>query len=311
MKRSTLATLASLAGYSIFGFSFLFSKLALDMTSPFVLLSVRFLTAFLVLNLLLLTKRVSISLKNKPVLPLLLMGLVQPVIYFICEAYGIAMTSSSFSGVMIGLVPVAGLIFGVLFLKEKCTLFQVACTLEVMDEYYEYLGEFLGTLCSVVGVTLTTSGGMGTFSLPGFLLLLGAVTSGALFTVLSRSIAGHFSAFERTYVMFALGSAVFTAIAAVESRGNVAALAAPLPSPAFWGAVLYLAVVSSVCAFLLINFSLNHISAGRSLIFSNFTTVISVLAGIFLMGDAFSPIQLLGIAIITASVFGVSYQKEA
>ena len=97
MKRSTLATLASLAGYSIFGFSFLFSKLALDMTSPFVLLSVRFLTAFLVLNLLLLTKRVSISLKNKPVLPLLLMGLVQPVIYFICEAYGIAMTSSSFS----------------------------------------------------------------------------------------------------------------------------------------------------------------------------------------------------------------------
>lgn len=293
MKRSTLATLASLAGYSIFGFSFLFSKLALDMTSPFVLLSVRFLTAFLVLNLLLLTKRVSISLKNKPVLPLLLMGLVQPVIYFICEAYGIAMTSSSFSGVMIGLVPVAGLIFGVLFLKEKCTLFQVACT-----------------LCSVVGVTLTTSGGMGTFSLPGFLLLLGAVTSGALFTVLSRSIADHFSAFERTYVMFALGSAVFTAIAAVESRGNVAALAAPLTSPAFWGAVLYLAVVSSVCAFLLINFSLNHISAGRSLIFSNFTTVISVLAGIFLMGDAFSPIQLLGIAIITASVFGVSWQKE-
>lgn len=293
MKTSTLATLASLAGYSIFGFSFLFSKLALDMTTPFVLLSFRFLTAFLVLNLLLLAGKAKISLKGKPVLPLLLMGVVQPVIYFICEAYGIAMTSSSFSGIMIGLVPVAGLIFGVLFLKEKCTVFQAVCT-----------------LCSVVGVALTTGGGMGEFSLPGFLLLLGAVTSGALFTVLSRSIANHFSAFERTYVMFALGSVVFTAIAAVENRGNFSSLAAPLSSPAFWGAVLYLAVVSSVCAFLLINFSLNHISAGRSLIFSNFTTVISVLAGIFLMGDAFSPIQLIGIAIITVSVFGVSYQKE-
>ena len=294
MKRSTLATLASLAGYSIFGFSFLFSKLALDMTTPFVLLSVRFLTAFLVLNLLLLTKRVSLSLKNKPVLPLLLMGLVQPVIYFICEAYGISMTSSSFSGVMIGLVPVAGLILGVLFLREKCTLLQAVLT-----------------LCSVCGVALTTSGGMGEVSLPGFLLLLGAVISGALFTVLSRSISGHFSAFERTYVMFALGSVVFTAIAAVESRGNTAALANVLTSPLFWGAVLYLAVVSSVCAFLLINFSLSHISAGRSLIFSNFTTVISVLAGIFLMGDTFSPLQLLGMAIITVSVFGVSWQKEA
>ena len=45
------------------------------------------------------------------------------------------------------------------------------------------------------------------------------------------------------------------------------------------------------------------------MIFANFTTVISVLAGIFIMGDHFVPTQLLGIAIITWSVFGVSYQK--
>ena len=45
-------------------------------------------------------------------------------------------------------------------------------------------------------------------------------------------------------------------------------------------------------------------------IFSNFTTVISVLAGIFLMKDTFSPVQLAGIVIIVLSVFGVSLQKE-
>ena len=68
--------------------------------------------------------------------------------------------------------------------------------------------------------------------------------------------------------------------------------------------------MSSVGAFLLINYSLNHISAGRTLIFSNFTTVISILAGIFILGEQFSLMQLLGIVIITVSVFGVSYQKE-
>ena len=292
MKQTKKAILASLIGNSIFGFSFLFSKVALGIVSPFVLLSIRFLTAFLMLNLLCLTGKCKISLRGKPVGLLLLLGLVQPVCYFICETYGISMTSASFSGVMIGLAPVVGLIFGMLFLKEKCTLLQGVCT-----------------IFSAIGVGMTTTGGFGA-SLGGFLMLLGAVCSAALFAILSRRIAGLFSAVERTYVMFALGSTVFTSIALAQNGWNPAALLTPLTQPTFVIAVLYLAVVSSVCAFLLINYALSHIPAGRALIFSNFTTVISVLAGIFIMKDAFTPMQLRGMAIITASVFGVSIQKE-
>ena len=292
MDQSLKAHFASLLGYSIFGFSFLFSKIALDLVSPFVLLSIRFLVAFAVLNLLWLTGKCGLCLRGKPVGMLLLLGFVQPVLYFIFESYGISQTSASFSGVMIGLAPVMGLVFGVLFLKEKCTAFQVVCT-----------------LLSVVGVAMTTTGGFGA-SVSGFLLLLGAVVSAALFAILSRGIATHFSAFERTYVMFALGSAVFTAIALVQNRQDMGAVFASLGEPALWVSVGYLAVVSSVCAFLLINYSLSHIPAGRALIFSNFTTVISVVAGILIMKDTFSPVQLLGIVIITASVFGVSVQKE-
>ena len=294
MEQKIKATFAGLLGYSIFGFSFLFSKIALDLVSPSVLLSVRFLAAFLVMNGLLLSGAQRISLRGKPVGMLLLLGLAQPVLYFLFEAYGISMTSASFSGVMIGLAPVVGLVFGVLFLKERCTVFQALCT-----------------VLSVVGVAMTTTGGFGTVSLKGFFLLLGAVISAALFAILSRKTAAHFSAFERTYVMFALGSGVFSAIALWENRRDLSVLTDSLSRHgAFWAAVAYLAVASSVCAFLLINYSLSHISAGRALIFSNFTTVISVLSGIFLMGDSFTSVQLIGILIITVSVFGVSAQKE-
>lgn len=290
MDKSAKAILAALLGYSIFGFSFLFSKLALDVAAPSVLLAIRFLVAFGVLNLMLLAGKQKITVKGKPVGKLLLMGLIQPVIYFICEANGIALTTASFSGVMIGLSPVAGLLFGVLFLKETCTLLQVGCT-----------------LLSVLGVALTTTGGFGSFSLPGFLLLLGAVLSAAAFTVISRSISGHFSAFERTYVMFAMGSVVFTGMALVQN--DRAAWLAPLGKPFFWVAVAYLAVLSSVCAFLLINYAVNYVSAGHTLILSNFTSVISVLAGILILKDSFTPLQLAGIAIILVSVFGVSWQS--
>ncbi len=293
LSKNSKATLAALLGYSIFGFSFLFSKTALEFTSPFGLLAVRFIAAFISMNIVFLFGKAKISLKGKPVGALLLLGFIQPVCYFIFETYGIDSTSAAFSGVMIGMVPVVGLIFGILFLHEKCTVLQ---------------GFF--TVFSVFGVYLTTAGGFGNISAKGFFLLLGAVFSAALFTVLSRKTSEHFSAFERTYVMFLLGSAVFVPIAFFEHRNDFPEFAKAFSEPLFWVSVIYLAVVSSVCAFLLINFSLNHIPAGKALIFSNFTTVISVLAGIFIMGDSFSEVQIIGIVIITASVFGVSYKKQ-
>lgn len=293
MSQHFKATLAGLLGYSIFGFSFLFSKTALDLASPLTLLSIRFLVAFLVLNLFLLSGKMRISLKGKPVLRLLVMGLLQPVIYFICEAYGIAMTTSSFAGVVIGLVPVAGLLCGILFLKERCTVFQAVCT-----------------VMSVIGVILTSSGGMGAFSLPGFLLLLISVFSTTLFTVISRSISTQFSPFERTYVMTAMGAAVFTVIALFQNDGQADSWLRPLSSSNFWISVLYLAVLSSVGSFLLINYAVNHLSTGHTLIFSNFSTVISILAGILIMHDTFSPIQIIGVTVIVLSVFGVSCNKK-
>ncbi len=293
MRNRTKAILAGLAGYGIFGFSFLFSKVALELASPFTLLSFRFLTAFLALNAVRFSGKVSFSLKGKPVALLLLLGLVQPVIYFVCESYGIALTTTSFSGVMIGMSPVVGLILGALFLRERPTAFRALCT-----------------LLSVAGTILTTTGGLGTFSLPGFLFLLGAVVSAAVFVMLSRNLSDRFSPFERTYVMFALGSVVFPLIAFIQNRGNPAAWLVPVRSGGFWISVLYLAVVSSVCAFLLINYAVNYLSSGTTLIFSNFTTVISVLSGIFIMGDRFTPAQLAGIVVILASVLGVSIQKD-
>ena len=51
MSNRTKALLAVITGNTIFGFSFLFSKVALQMTVPSVLLAVRFTTAFVVLTL--------------------------------------------------------------------------------------------------------------------------------------------------------------------------------------------------------------------------------------------------------------------
>ena len=294
MNHTAKATLAALLGYSIFGFSFLFTKIALGVATPLVLISVRFLVAFLLLNLLLLLGKKRLSLKGKPVGKLLLLGLVQPVLYFVLESYGVALTTAAFSGLMLGLVPVIGLVLGVLFLKESCTKLQALCT-----------------VLSVAGVAITGTGGFGGNSPLGVVLLLGTAVCAALFTILSRSTAEHFSAFERTYVMIGLGSFAFTAAALMQNRSDLSALAEPLSRWEFWGPVLYLAAVSSIGAFLLLNYALNHISVGKTVIFSNYCTVVSVLAGILILGERFTLLQLAGVVLIVLSAFGVSWPKQS
>lgn len=289
MSKTLKATVAGLLGYGIYGFSFLFTKVALNNCTPFIMLAVRFTLAFLILSIPVIFGKIRISLKGKPVIKLLVMGLIQPVLYFITESYGIAMTSASLSGVIIGLVPVAGIIFGALFLREKCSALQVICT-----------------LLSVGGVALTTTGGTEDFSAIGLALLIASVISTTSFAIINRSVADKFTPFERTYVMTGLGSLCFSVIGLFTEGTDISVWLAPLKNTDVTVSILYLAVVSSICAFTLVNYTLNHLTVGYTLIFTNFTTVISVVAGVLILRESFTPLQLCGVCIILASVFAVS-----
>ncbi|MCQ2537549.1 MAG: DMT family transporter [Lachnospiraceae bacterium] len=298
MNKKTQALIAVIVGNGIFGFSFLFSKLALEVTIPSVLIAVRFSVAFLVLNLIVLlgkrikkkdgTPLVAFSLKGKPLKPVLLLALFQPVIYFIAENYGIVYTSSSFAGIIIAVIPIAGVVLDILIMRTKVKPKQIICA-----------------VASVTGVIITTIGAKDmTSSAKGLALLLVAVVAGALFYVFSKRASASYNPIERTYVMFGVGTVVYVIIAAVQSFGNYDKYVLPAVSaPIFWVAILYLAVVSSVVAFLLLNFGSDHVSVSQATIFANFTTVISIVAGIVVLGEAFTWQQGVGAAVILISVY--------
>ena len=78
-----LGILCALLANVIFGFSFIFSKTALSVSLPLVILSVRFTVAFLFLNVLLLFGAFKIDKKVFKSPALWLLGLAQPFLYFI------------------------------------------------------------------------------------------------------------------------------------------------------------------------------------------------------------------------------------
>ena len=301
MSLRTKSLIAVIIGNTIFGFSFLFSKVALQMTVPSVLLAVRFTTAFAVLNLIAFAGRnirkkdgkplVEFSLKGKPLKYVLLLALFQPIVYFLGESYGIEYTSSAFAGTIIAVIPIMGIVFDVLIMKASVTVKQVVCA-----------------AVSVVGVAVTTLGAEGMkSSFIGVLFLLVAVVAGALFYVFSKKSGEHFNALERTYVMFAAGSLSYIIVALVQCAGQYETLIiTPVVGGSFWICILYLAVMSSVVAFIALNYGSSNVSVSEASLFANLTTVISIVAGVVIMGESFSLQQIIGALLILGSVYIVS-----
>ena len=78
-----LAHLSGIAFSSIFGLSFLFSKIALNYIQPITLIAFRFLLAFLVIEILRLLKIIRIQFSKNKLKAILPIVLFQPILYFL------------------------------------------------------------------------------------------------------------------------------------------------------------------------------------------------------------------------------------
>lgn len=306
-KTHTLSLLAALTSAVIFGMSFMFSKLALEVAAPTVLLAFRFTVAVAAMTLVVLVNALvgklrgrplfAFSLRGKPVYKLVLLGIVQPVAYFIFENYGILYTSSAVAGTIIAAVPVCCILMDVLVLHEKVTLKQVLCAVGAIG-----------------GVALISAGGAVMVSALGMLFLLLTMLSDTLYYGISHDAAKRFTPFEMTYVMFTVGMVVFIPVGLIYAGGlHSPLITGPMHDGGFWVAVLYLGLLSSVLAYGLLNFANSHLSVSETSLFSNVTTVVSVLAGVVLLKEPFSVWQMLGVAVILVCVFvaNVSGGKES
>ena len=288
--------LAALFANIIFGFSFLFSKLALNFANPLIVLQVRFTVAFVVLALLALFGIVKINLKGKQVLCPILMALAQPLLYFLFELYGINFTTSAVSGVIISLVPVGVIILSGLVLKEKATRTQIICS--------------VCSILAVSGISVISSGG-GRNSIKGILLLVGAVCMAAVFNILSRLLSKEFTPLEKTFTMFLVGAVGFNAIAFAVFKGQtLSMLTQAAVNTEFWVAIVYLSIVSSIGAFMLYNYATAKISAVRAASFSNIITVVSLLAGVLILKEKITLLEFILCIVIILSVYGVNKKGQ-
>ena len=291
-RKHTLAVITACIAFVIFGFSFMFSSIALSITSTMVLLCFRFTVAVITLTVVVavnsLVGRIrgkawfSFSLRGKPMGGLLLLGIVQPVLYLVFENSSIRYTSSAVTGTVLAVVPVICILADVFISRESVSKLQVVCA-----------------VACVAGVALVETGGETRISFLGFFCLLMTLVCDVGYYILSRRASRQFSPLEVTYVMFLMGMIVFVPAALIQGRGQMAELFLPaIQSAPFWGSVVFLGAVSSVGAYGLLNYANATLTNTEASLIGNIATVVSVLAGVLLLRDPFSPLQAIGVVVI-------------
>lgn len=311
-SRSTIvgswkAYAAGVAWSSIFGLSFLVTKGALEAFSPVTLLFLRFALATVALGMLALAGVVKLGYRGKPKLPLVLICVFQPVLYFTFETFGLREVASSTAGLVIGALPAAVAALSVPLLHEHLSGRQVAGLV------LSIAGVALVVLAGDSGAGVTESaaaGGAAPDTLRGVLLVVGAMLSAAFYNVYSRKASTRYSPSETTFAMMATGAAFFGLLVVFQgaTRGWTGLLSGA--TIAAWGAVAYLGILSSVVAFFLVNLSLSRLKAAQASIFGTLTTLVSLVAGVLLRGEPFGLVQVLGASGIVLGVWMTNARSD-
>jgi drug/metabolite transporter (DMT)-like permease len=158
----------------------------------------------------------------------------------------------------------------------------------------------VGALLGIIGVSVLISGGSVEFwqhigRNPGDLIILGAVTLWALYSVLGRRVTAHRSAISATALSTFLGVPLLLVVAFWELRTT---------SVENWlrlvPVVLYIGIVPTVVGHVSWNESVRRLGASGAMVFYNTLPLYGVLLAYLLLGETLSPAHLLGGGLIIA-----------
>lgn len=284
-----------LAGIGValsWGFSFMFTRGVLDYLPPDHLLGLRFLTAVTAMGMLRLVGIIRINITVSDYLNLLPLALFQPIIYFSAETIGIMLTSASYSGMMIAVIPIFVAVLSSLVLKEHPTRLQLIF--------------IVTSVCGVLFIIFWDNQSITGANPLGTMALTVAVAAAACYNIASRKASFKYSPLQTTWVMMVVGTLFFNVIALSQHLpdGNFFSYLYPLAD--LWLSILYLGIISSVAAFFMYNYMLSRITATQGSVFANMVTVVAVSAGVIFRGEVISWYHILGTAAIMIGVWGTN-----
>ncbi|ANE45572.1 transporter [Paenibacillus swuensis] len=279
----------------ILGFSFLFSKIALEHAHPLDTLTFRFAASFAGLSVPVALGFVKLNYRGKPLGKALMLSSMYPLGFFTLQAYGLQYTSSAEGGIIYAFTPIVTMIVASLFLKEATSLLQKTSI---------FLSVF-----GVVFIFMMKGSQLDLSNRTGIILLFMTCVASAGYTVMARSLSKTFSPLEMSYFMLGVGFAVFLVISVAKhaGQGTLETFFTPLTIPSFVWAIVFLGLLASLGSALTFTYVLSKIEASQMSVFANLSTIVSIAAGAIFLGEEVTWYHLLGSMMIVTGVIGTQY----
>jgi len=269
----------------IWGSAFGAIKIAVDSTGPFSLVAVRTLVGFLVLFVFLaFSGGLKLDFARLPYRRLLAIGFVGTLLPFFLISWAEQTVDSAVAGLLNGAGPLVT-VLGAHFITRD----------ELMTK-----GRLAGVLLGLVGIIILMQDGLeklGTGSLLGQIALVVAFGCYAAGNLMVRGVK------LLTPVQLAACSLAFSSLISVPAA---LWLEAPTPqswSLEVWGALLWLAVVSTAFAFSLRYVLIRRAGAGFVANVGYLIPIVAVLIGFFFLDERITPMTVLAMLIILLSLY--------
>jgi drug/metabolite transporter (DMT)-like permease len=278
------AYLAAVGMTFAFGLSFVATKTALKGFEPLLLALLRFALAGGILWVVWRLRPVREQVTRRELGRLALVGFVSLTVYFSFENTGIARTSASEAAILIATIPIFVALLGIFSRSERASARQWA----------GILLSFGGIVALVMAAGAAAGG-----SLAGNLLVLAASVSAAVYSILARRLLVSRSALFVTAWQNLFGALFMAPLALVEAL--VVGVRRPTAEAA--GGVLFLTLVCSIVAFLLLNYAFRFLPASRVSVFINLTPIVAVASAYVLLGERLTLAQGAAAVVVVAGVW--------
>lgn len=289
----SLTYLALATAVFFWGLSFVVTKIALQSFTPFCLIFFRFFFAS-IFFIILLWRTGFPTLTGNTITSLLLLAIMQPGLYFLCETTGLQYTSATKTSLIIATIPVTVLVLSALFLKERLRPFNV-----------------LGIIMSLAGVALLVFGDEAQSKANGMfigdLLIFGAVLAASGYMILTRRLGESLTSLQITGMQIIFGALLFFPAFLWDlpkfNRQTV--------SDESLIALIVLTVFATIGAFFCYNYALTRIPAAQAAVCINGIPLVTACGAWVLLGETLSAVQLTGGAIILVAVFLANHAPRA
>jgi drug/metabolite transporter (DMT)-like permease len=271
------AQLALLAAASIWGLSYLATKVALRDLGPFELATVRVLIAAALFLPAFVAGRARLARWDGPIL-----GLLGVVIYYGAFNVGLREARATDAGVIQASIPAVSALLAVPLLGERAS-------------WRVWLGIALSSVGVVVLVLGTGVAGQG--SLVGDLWIVASVVTWALYTIYLRQLAPRARDAVVTAATLVWGGALLVPLGLGEL-----AIVRPTLSLEGVAAIIYLAVFAGALGYWLWSYGLARIETGRASVYLNLLPLVAAVSGVVFLGERLGVSEFAGGVLIVGGV---------